>query len=370
MVSIEYVPNLNSCNCQLTDEEAADFCRALSPLSVDDAFCNDDDIGTQDINYEDLPPAPVAFVQHHRQAMITQDNDKNYAEASDREASAVNIQQCTAGNNNRSKRAANDDSSVKARARVSAGYVLPSDAAGSGTAAASTTSTTKPTATSKPTKMGTVKSTMMSNQGPEGVLVSVVPDSTVPMESSGIETNKKLQVIIPTNLAKTSTSGKKQAQKSEQTNGRCIESSWDSRFNDLFAFHKRHGHSNVPEGAFNLHLWVREQKDQYNLRQLGKLPKGSEMNQARFEKLKDLGVFGRDERYQELHCNDQVWHTNFDALCKFKAKHGHFDGDSFHPHLSEWVYRQRWEYYNWKHDHPSWFPTDPLTDERRMKLDR
>ena len=391
------MPNLDS-NCQqLTDEEAADFCRALSPLSVDSTMCKDQTgVATTEnskrivVEKTELSSAPASAPVPHDDpakitqnndkvstddpAKITQNNDKVSTEDSAKDAPSIRVKSVTTP----SEAAAHDVATVKARARTAAGYVPPStktsndkattciSVGGVNPGACTTTESVHVAAT---TGRPTTESTMT---------ISVIPVSRELAKSEAH--TKRLQALIPTSseLAKSITGitgNKSNCNKGEdrvkQVNGRFIEKPWDQLFSRLFTYHQANGGDcDVPEGDFELHLWVKQQKEQYHLKQLGKLPHTSELTSTRFEKLKSIGVFGDKERYEVLNTNDRLWYTMFAALCKSTIKLGHFEGNGPDDPISIWVRNQRWECYSMVYNLASRYPNEQFNAEKMRLLDR
>jgi len=381
-LSIEYVvPKLDG-NCQeLTDEEAADFCRALSPLSVDSTICKD---RTNDAPIENskrivvektkLPLATAAApVPHDGQVKITQDDDKVSTEYSATDSASTRVESVTTS----SEAERISVAVMKAQARAFAGYVPPSTKASNDKATTCTSSggvnpDARTTAASvyvaATTGWPTTESTMT---------ISVIPVSAALARSETY--NKRLQAVIPTSseLAKSitgSTGSRSNCNKGEdrveQVNGRFIEKPWDQLFSRLFTYHQANGGDcDVPEEDFELHLWVKQQKEQHHLKQLGKLPHTSELTSARFEKLKSIGVFGDEERYEVLNTNDRLWYTMFAALCESTIKLGHFEGNGPDDPISIWVRNQRWECYSMVYNLASRYPKEQFNAEKMRLLD-
>lgn len=81
-------------------------------------------------------------------------------------------------------------------------------------------------------------------------------------------------------------------------------SSWESRFEELKRFHKKHGHTKVPNRMIKLRRWVTNQRSQYN--QL-KSNKRSSMNEERIKALEEIGFVWSPlkQRAKEIQSNKE-----------------------------------------------------------------
>lgn len=113
---------------------------------------------------------------------------------------------------------------------------------------------------------------------------------------------------------------------------------WEDRYAQLRAFHRKHGHCNLPKSnkknkeEQRLEVWVSKQR----MRRKGRI-----LPQDRIERLDEIGFVW--ERLEES------WDHKYGQLCAFKSKYGHCNvpfsrskanGEEFEG-LGTWVQRQR-----------------------------
>ena len=116
---------------------------------------------------------------------------------------------------------------------------------------------------------------------------------------------------------------------------------WVERFHELQQFHRKHGHSQVPDTTMKenrrLARWIKRQRYQYRLHLDGK---PSAMIQERITSLENLGFIWNS-------CGFSAWEDRLENLYEFKALHKHCNVPSHYPpkpSLASWVKRQRRQY--------------------------
>ena len=273
---------------------------------------------------------------------------------------------------------------MKARAtRVPAGCVPPSLQASSDVAA---TSTSDVSVAFGACTTAELSSDALRETTDAMKIISVIPVSTSPAETESEIGSNKLRAAIPsssrlaksiassptsTNIHTTPNEEEKAKDDFQQADCRFIKKPWDDLYAQLVTFYQDNGAAyDVPEDEFELHLWLKQQKDQYQSKTLGYLTNTSELTIGRFEKLKNIGVFRADDRYEEYNTKDRLWHIMFAALCKFKEKTGHFEGSGPDDPISIWVRNQRWECHSMMYNCGSKYPNEQFNAEKMMKLDR
>jgi len=129
---------------------------------------------------------------------------------------------------------------------------------------------------------------------------------------------------------------------------------WESFYEKLNEFYKEHGHTRVPRSSTSLWNWADRQRrklrdraeelesaqDSERARALEKMGFSLEEDgQDRVSRLMDLTF--------QVAIHDETWMENFERLCAFKEKFGHFsipsDSTSYQE-LSNWVRHQRFLY--------------------------
>lgn len=132
---------------------------------------------------------------------------------------------------------------------------------------------------------------------------------------------------------------------------------WMNRYQELAAYHKNHGHCNVPVrkdsgSSDTLAQWVKRQRYQYQCKQKGKK---SQLSAEREALLGKLGfVWDR---------HDAAWEENFLLLFLFWREHSHCHVPKQLQQLSSWAKRQRRLYKLWQANRPS-----TLSAERVRRL--
>lgn len=117
--------------------------------------------------------------------------------------------------------------------------------------------------------------------------------------------------------------------------------SWGSRLRDLEAYHRVHGHTNVPKNYPPnppLGYWVNEQRFQYKRLEMGK---SSYMNPQKIEKLNALNF------KWSLRVSNRSWEEWMCELRKYKEEHGHVNVPlKYEPNmaLGSFVNNQRTRY--------------------------
>jgi len=108
---------------------------------------------------------------------------------------------------------------------------------------------------------------------------------------------------------------------------------WSDRFGELVAYHNRHGHCLVPNSyTENVPLaeWVKRQRYQYKLKQLGH---HSSMTDERIAALESLDFVWNS--------HDQTWEERLNDLKEYKRQYGHCDvrigGHTANPQLGLWA---------------------------------
>mmetsp|Transcript_12495 Transcript_12495/g.18341 ORF Transcript_12495/g.18341 Transcript_12495/m.18341 type:complete len:321 (-) Transcript_12495:72-1034(-) len=134
---------------------------------------------------------------------------------------------------------------------------------------------------------------------------------------------------------------------------------WQDHFEDLLKFKAENGHCLVPH-TFpekpSLARWVKRQRYQYKLMQLGK---SSSMSSRRINTLENIGFVWDSHK--------ATWDKIFHELLQYKKEHSHCDIPSKYapnPALATWVTRQRSQYKLYvagKQSH--------MTEERFVALD-
>ncbi len=106
----------------------------------------------------------------------------------------------------------------------------------------------------------------------------------------------------------------------------CNHKTFEERFNDLMAYKKIHGHTNVPKIAakkddehFSLGLWVYKVKLAYKNLQTGRRPLPCKLTPPQIDRLKKIG-FDFTLENSPIPFDDRV-----KALMEFKAKYGHLN---------------------------------------------
>ena len=137
------------------------------------------------------------------------------------------------------------------------------------------------------------------------------------------------------------------------------EEKWDQFYQELEAFHAKHGHTRVPVSSGRLWQWVDRQRRSFR-RQAND---DSDQSQETTEKIEALNKINFDwesatndserraKRLLDLtftvDVQDQRWMDNYKKLCKFKERFGHFSipaNDPEYQHLGSWVKHQRFLY--------------------------
>jgi hypothetical protein len=121
---------------------------------------------------------------------------------------------------------------------------------------------------------------------------------------------------------------------------------WDSRYKELEAYHKEHGHSNVTS-ALNKKLskWVRHQREDRQNNEV-------RMTAERMARLDKLDFRWRDTKRPKATTNksqrikDESWREMYEKLKLYNQKHGHckvlVEANANGPdQLGSWVTRQR-----------------------------
>jgi hypothetical protein len=132
---------------------------------------------------------------------------------------------------------------------------------------------------------------------------------------------------------------------------------WMDRFHELVNFYKKEGHYSVPyKRNTTLFQWVKRQRHQYKLRNMGE---HSNLTQERIDVLTKIGFVWNSHM--------AAWNDKFKELEEFKVLHGHcfvpcnYKGSA---QLSTWIKRQRRQYRKFMASQPS-----TLDAERIDKLD-
>jgi len=113
------------------------------------------------------------------------------------------------------------------------------------------------------------------------------------------------------------------------------ENLWDTRFNELLEFKRKHGHCNVPQRYGHnkaLGKWVHHNK------QLMK-NQGGIMRPDRYEALQKIQFMKKALTKAEI-----FWYRRYDELVEFRQKNGHCNVPQRYFHniaLGKWVHRQR-----------------------------
>lgn len=119
------------------------------------------------------------------------------------------------------------------------------------------------------------------------------------------------------------------------------QTSWEIRFLELQAFHRLHGHANVPKSYPPnppLGYWVNEQRSQYKSHRMGK---SSYMNYNKIEKLNSLNFTW------SMRNSKRSWEEWMVELKRYKDEHGHVNVPlKYEPNLSlgSFVNNQRTKY--------------------------
>lgn len=138
---------------------------------------------------------------------------------------------------------------------------------------------------------------------------------------------------------------------------------WVERFQELQEFHKKHGHSQVPNTMKDnrpLARWVKRQRYQCRLRFDGK---PSAMTQERITSLDNLG-FIWDSR-------GIAWEDRLQNLYEFKALHKHCNVPSNYPpkpSLASWVKCQRRQYKLFREGKPSNITLDRIKQLQKIEF--
>ncbi len=115
--------------------------------------------------------------------------------------------------------------------------------------------------------------------------------------------------------------------------------SWNQRFQELIAYQKRTGNSQLPLTYIQdaaLARWVKRQRYQYKLMMEGK---SSTMTAESIQALEDIGFVWNSQR--------TAWWDRFEELVEFKRIHNHCNVPSTYsrnPSLAVWVKCQRRQY--------------------------
>lgn len=134
---------------------------------------------------------------------------------------------------------------------------------------------------------------------------------------------------------------------------------WMDRFHELVDFHEKEGHFNVPyQRNTTLFQWVKRQRHQYKLRNLGG---HSNLTEERISLLSKVCFIWNSHL--------AAWNDKFQELKEFQAVHGHcfvpctYNGSA---KLSTWIKRQRRQYRKFMANQPS--TLDPQRIEKLEDL--
>jgi hypothetical protein len=121
------------------------------------------------------------------------------------------------------------------------------------------------------------------------------------------------------------------------SSSRYLVGAWNQRLQELKDFYKEHGHVSVPHVYPNnpyLSQWVKRQRYQYRLKQMGK---HSTLSDERERVLNSIGFVWDSHQTS--------WNESLRALQRFVREHGHTRvSKSIHPSLNTWCKHQRREY--------------------------
>ena len=111
------------------------------------------------------------------------------------------------------------------------------------------------------------------------------------------------------------------------------DATWSDRYQELIAFKREHGHTQVPTVHSNLGVWVGTQRKQYTLLQQNK---PSHMTTERMQLLNDIGFLWKVN----------AWDVRFEELKSFREVYGHFQIPAHYPNkkLRPWITTQRSHY--------------------------
>lgn len=135
------------------------------------------------------------------------------------------------------------------------------------------------------------------------------------------------------------------------------KSHWMARYEDLKAFKEREGHVRVPyqiegrhklkNGEFrkpvydSLGVWVKRQRFQYKMLQLGNMAKAAEMNAEKIRLLEELG-FDWTLRVGTNVQSHEDWMESYERLRQYNKEHGHSKVTEHEDkELFEWIRNQK-----------------------------
>ena len=117
---------------------------------------------------------------------------------------------------------------------------------------------------------------------------------------------------------------------------------WQSKYDELVAFQREHGHSNVPQKYCNgsLGSWVNRQRIAYRKKDDGDGVTG--MKQNRIDLLEKIGFVWKLEQKSSL-IHDKKWQDKYEHLKIFQQQHGHCNvpAKMKSSGLGDWVHNQR-----------------------------
>jgi len=138
-----------------------------------------------------------------------------------------------------------------------------------------------------------------------GTLRRSTQSPKLPQNSSSEATDSSRATAVSPSSGKIIVSKRKRNLSREEHSG------WDTRFDELVAYKKRHGHCRVPQRMPVLGRWGSTQRQQYKQLQSGK---STSMTNARLKRLESIGFV-----WDPL---DDIWNMRFEQLKEYKAKHG------------------------------------------------